>query len=350
MRAIESNMFDAAPLDGTAWSEVPAGPELAHLLAEHDPAGLSGYALVDYLKASERQASWTASLQLRAVAELAGRKSAPDGDGTGGVAGRLPTGQINEFVDVEIAAALHLSRSAAAAKLGLALRLHELTAVSTALRQGVIDLPRARVFADGLIGLDDETATVLSERLLVRAARQTASQLRSCLQRAVLAVNPAAAEEAHQQAIDERRVVLTPVANGMTEFWALLPADAGAALYGAVTALADQAKTRDDHRSIDQRRADVLGDLGYSVLDNHELPPRHRRRPHLLVTVAATTLLGLDEEPGELAGYGPIPASMARRLAEDGTWRRILTDPVSGTLLDTAPPPTHRLSPLSITS
>jgi hypothetical protein len=45
-------------------------------------------------------------------------------------------------------------------------------------------------------------------------------------------------------------------------------------------------------------------------------------------------LLGLDEQPGELAGYGPIPAPLAREIAAQGTWRRLLTDPVSGTLLD----------------
>jgi hypothetical protein len=54
------------------------------------------------------------------------------------------------------------------------------------------------------------------------------------------------------------------------------------------------------------------------------------------VVVAATTLLGLDDAPGELAGHGPIPADLAREIAADptGTWQRILTDPVSGALLD----------------
>jgi hypothetical protein len=54
------------------------------------------------------------------------------------------------------------------------------------------------------------------------------------------------------------------------------------------------------------------------------------------VTVAATTLLGLDELPGELAGYGTIPADVARAIAHDpsGTWRRVLTDPATGHLLD----------------
>ena len=52
------------------------------------------------------------------------------------------------------------------------------------------------------------------------------------------------------------------------------------------------------------------------------------------MTVAATTLLGLDELPGELAGFGPIPASMAREIAREGTWRRLLTDPATGTLVE----------------
>ena len=52
------------------------------------------------------------------------------------------------------------------------------------------------------------------------------------------------------------------------------------------------------------------------------------------MTVALTTLLGLDELHGELAGYGPITAQTARRLAATGTWRRLITDPQSGTVLD----------------
>jgi hypothetical protein len=37
----------------------------------------------------------------------------------------------------------------------------------------------------------------------------------------------------------------------------------------------------------------------------------------------------MDDLPGELDGYGPIPAALARAIAADrsGTWRRLLTDP-----------------------
>ena len=48
--------------------------------------------------------------------------------------------------------------------------------------------------------------------------------------------------------------------------------------------------------------------------------------------------MGVDNSPGELVGYGPIPAPVARRIAADpgGTWRRMLTDP-AGNLLDLSP-------------
>ncbi|TRW42680.1 HNH endonuclease signature motif containing protein, partial [Georgenia yuyongxinii] len=51
------------------------------------------------------------------------------------------------------------------------------------------------------------------------------------------------------------------------------------------------------------------------------------------VTVPMTTLLGGDE-PGTLHGYGPIDPATARALALGGTWRRLVTDPLSGTVLD----------------
>jgi hypothetical protein len=52
------------------------------------------------------------------------------------------------------------------------------------------------------------------------------------------------------------------------------------------------------------------------------------------VTVPAATALGIGEEPGELAGHGPVPASMARRLAGAGPWRKVSTDPVSGVVVE----------------
>jgi hypothetical protein len=66
-----------------------------------------------------------------------------------------------------------------------------------------------------------------------------------------------------------------------------------------------------------------------------DLPHYTGLRPSIQVSVALSTLTGQDNQPAELDGHGPIPAALARRLADDptGTWRRLVTDPL-GKLID----------------
>jgi hypothetical protein len=54
------------------------------------------------------------------------------------------------------------------------------------------------------------------------------------------------------------------------------------------------------------------------------------------ITVPLDVLAGGSDTPAELAGYGPIPAASARELAAepDCTWHRLITDPITGALLD----------------
>jgi len=59
-------------------------------------------------------------------------------------------------------------------------------------------------------------------------------------------------------------------------------------------------------------------------------------RAHVNVTIGLETLLGLNDNPADLAGHGPITAQTARDLAyhPDSTWRRLITDPTTGYLLN----------------
>jgi len=54
------------------------------------------------------------------------------------------------------------------------------------------------------------------------------------------------------------------------------------------------------------------------------------------VIVSLDTLRGANDDPAELAGYGPITAAQARELAADpdSVWRRLVTDPLSGAIVD----------------
>ena len=121
---------------------------------------------------------------------------------------------------------------------------------------------------------------------------------------------------------------------------AYLPAPTAVTAFTVVDALAGTSRTAGDQRTVHQRRADAFADVFEAIAatgtlpDGTGVPRKHRRRAEVQVTVGATTLLGLDELPGELTGYGPIPADLARAIARDGTWRRLLTDPMTGSLVE----------------
>ena len=72
------------------------------------------------------------------------------------------------------------------------------------------------------------------------------------------------------------------------------------------------------------------------------LGARHGRKATVNVAVPFTTLLGIDDEPGVLHGYGVIHPVVARRIAADATWRRLLTDPATGAVRDYGPRDTPR--------
>jgi hypothetical protein len=57
-------------------------------------------------------------------------------------------------------------------------------------------------------------------------------------------------------------------------------------------------------------------------------------KPLVQVLIPFTTLLGADDHPCELVGHGPITAEHARDIATDAVLRRLVYDPLSGTVLD----------------
>jgi len=64
----------------------------------------------------------------------------------------------------------------------------------------------------------------------------------------------------------------------------------------------------------------------------------------IIITVPVLGLLGLTNEPAQLAGHGPIPEEIARKLLGNaGSFLRVLTDPISGTPLKGTHPERYRL-------
>lgn len=237
--------------------------------------------------------------------------------------------RVDEFAADELAPLLRISRTGAQARLDQAVELTgRLPGTVASLERGEIDLCKAKIVANHTHPLTAEHAAAVESSVLPDARAQTPGQLHAALRRAVLRVDPDGAEARRTARVRERAVTVRPQPDGTAELTAtnLDAADAVAAYQQLDTHA--MAMGSGDGRSMDQRRADALIDL---ILGRAEA---HASGASVHVTVAATTLLGLDELPAELAGFGSITAQAARELAADGIWRRILTDPLSGTVLD----------------
>jgi len=239
------------------------------------------------------------------------------------------------WVREEVAAVLRLAPVTAGIKLAEATELVDrLPATLDRLVDGSISMGHVRAIIDAAKTLDDAVAVTLERRVLPKAETETVGEFRRTVKRAMLALDPRTQQKKHEDAYAERRVRIFPEADGMAVVWASMRADAAQGLWTAIDAHAHALPTEGDDRTMDQKRADVLADLATLAL-NSAPGTRQGQRPAVQVSVALSTLLRLDDQPGELAGYGPIPAELARAIAADpsGTWRRLLTDR-SGRLVD----------------
>jgi hypothetical protein len=93
-------------------------------------------------------------------------------------------------------------------------------------------------------------------------------------------------------------------------------------------------QTATDQTATDQTATDQTDLTNRNLSKQKQIKNLGRKPVTINVTIDLPTLLNMAENPGQLSGYGPIPASLARELAADGNWKRFITDPTSGELLD----------------
>jgi len=287
-------------------------------LAEADEDGL-----ITVVSVAEQLARWATAAQLAATAELASRR------------------EDLRFVEDDIAAELRLSRAAAAARLALALALQRLPAVAAALAAGQLDLAKATAIAEAVRVLDPGTADDVTAEAVQRAGQQTAGQLRAWLRRKVLDADPDAAEKRHAEARDERRVVVTPVGDGMAELWALLPADEAARVYAVLQAYARAAgtctnkpptpaepATPEDHTRPDSTSASAgpprtanpaAPQTGNTPTSPHSMATSYTTAdPHAATADPRTTGGGQPTTSGPHAADDPQAAAAGPRIADGG--------------------------------
>jgi len=320
-----------AELLACAVAEHPAfrsGAELDRI----DPDSLSAAERVDLLVVLEEQRRWFEAAQLRVLAVMQQRDTSKLG-----------------LAQETVSLALQVPLRTAQARLAQAQTLStELPRTLAALSAGAMSGEHARVIAEAVWRLptDPLLPAALEDVVLpplLDGKCVTVPQLRRRVRRAAMALDPVTSEVRHQRALADRTVGYLPGEDGMACLSVVLGAPEAQLIHTRLTAAATLLPATDP-RTMDQKRADLLVDAVLSGLPVDGLPQLQGRRPAINVVVSADTLLNLDDQPAHLTGYGPITAETARRLAaeESGTWRRLLTDPDTGALLDISE---HRYRP-----
>ena len=329
-------------------------------LSAIDPFDLPAAARIDYLSALERQISWLQAMMQRAIVAVAGEEGSKSED--------IFTG-VDDAEREDVAAALRMSTGTAQIRIDVARTLvNHLPNVCSALAMGEISPAHATVIARESAsairdGMGPAHIYSIEQSALAYAEFHTPTQVANKVRTTIAKLAPEPFEEIAERARDTRRVSCFREVDGLSTIVAILPAEdaqivmkaienfihaqvaseaitlnaqgvsgAGA---GALDSTNDSEVAPEEHRSMDMKRADALTSIATWSLQQSAVDVKLHRRPVTVnVTIDLPTLLGLAENPGQLAGYGAIPASVARALASDGKWQRFITDPQTGTLLD----------------
>jgi Domain of unknown function (DUF222) len=220
------------------------GSMLAGLLEDCVPDRMEDGALAESLPAWRRIASWAAAGELAAIAELSRRRvpqlwdHRDEPDEAVGISAEAV--MVSREAIEEVALALTLTHWAADVQAHLAVSLtRRLPATLAALSAGRIDLPRARLVEEATAPLDDEDAQRAEARILPRAGGMTTGELREALRRAVISIDPAAAEKRRKRAERNARVRLYGDADHTATLTGeKLPAASAAAAYARIAAIA----------------------------------------------------------------------------------------------------------------
>jgi len=343
----------------------PAGISVLTELVGINPLDLDDAGRIDYLSALERQSGWLQSLLQNAIVAVAGSHASKAADIFSGV---------DDAEREEVALALRVSGGSAQQKIDVARVLtSHLPGTAAALAAGEISLAHANIIAKESAeiirtGATTEQILEVENIALAHSEFHTPGQVASRMRSVIAQIAPREFREACSIARERSSVDCYPQPNGMAQIVALLPAADAQTIMLAVDKLArlnkEHAKSeadlherqmarsmRDraersasdhiDHQAIalqlrlESLRAEALTQLAKNFLASSINEGLSHGRPVTLnLTMDLPTLLGLAENPAELKGYGPIPASVGRELAADGKWRKFITDPVTGELLD----------------
>jgi len=319
---------------------------LARRLASVELGSLPDEQLLDYAHAEVRQLAAQQARVWAAFAEI-GRR-APLAFEHGQV--WTPERRFDSAA-CELVAELRVSKPYATRELGYAQDLEAMPSVAAALRAGVIDRNRVLVLLDVCSDLSPAHRDAIVAEVLPTAGIVPPAKLRAQAQRLAIALDPEWAERRYRAAVKNKRVVRYVNDDGTVTIAAEdQDATEGLAAWARLTALAKAAQRAGARASLDELRSNVSmglqgprftglpeSDIIDYLVAQYSKPrtPDPAARPEATVSfgvelrVGLATLMGLTDEPGEVAGAGPVVASVAREIAQTqrrGEWRCAIVD------------------------
>ncbi|MCC3303172.1 HNH endonuclease [Arthrobacter sp. zg-Y895] len=346
---VAAGVFYARPKNPERRTRFPDG--FTGTLALQNPARLNEEATSAVLQRLHTLDAWRYAQQARSLQRLHEHvRDACTTPGKAGAGHSADHSQVFSLTVTEAQTLLCLSYQAAARLLADALDLCTgFTATLSALEAGNLTCRQAGTILDQCRFLDGAEQTRFETDLLARAPGHTDAQFTRTAVGLRERLHPETLIPRHRKALEARKVWFEARPDGMAELGAYLAAEQGQLIYGALTTAARGEQAAGDPRSVGQLRADILTSLLTGApVTRHDAPdpstpqapqaPHRRRAGHgrpvseptppgtgagarteVMVLVNADTLLGLDDQPAELNGYGPISAETARRLAENAT-------------------------------
>lgn len=300
----------------------PFGPHTLALLTEVAPCELSEEGRALALQTLTRYGNYVDAVAAQFTAEIAG--PAPT---------TVRAAQ-DDFAAGEVAVATKTSIYAADAKVHLARDLAtRLAATAVAMRAGDVTLAQASALSQAVARLDDDTARAIEAKVLRYAHRQTLTLFKASITRWASRLDRTWQRRSREMR-REPRVDHQAHADGTGTLTIHAPLEDTTTISMWLTANA--AATRATlGGTADARKVTALLTTALRGLADPRAPRRHGRTRVLNITIDLPSLLGLRDNPAEIPGVGPIPASAARHLAADGAvLRRLVIDPTDGHLLD----------------
>jgi hypothetical protein len=320
-----------------AWVEqTPLAGESAALLLELDPAGFDDTGKVRLAAQLQRLENAVAGHKIAAVAAFAATQHPPESATAGSPR--------PDFTDCEVAVALGLSQPAAQRVVSAARRLaSQLPRTLATMSAGQLGYPAVLRIVEGSTWLTDAGCRRLEQLVVPKAAGKAPGKVGALVRRAVARIDADALTRKQRRADRESYLDVTvDDGSGTGTGWINARGShlAMAVIRTAVHAWARARKAAGDPRSLDELHLAAFRDWSQRYL-NGELgakPTQHGAPIVINIAADLPTVLGLTNHPVEILGTGAlIPAAALTDLIPDAGFRRLITDPTTGHLLDATP-------------